>query len=855
MLLLLVGCLVLEVVRPGPARAQSDSQVVVDGNARFQVLSSTLVRVEYAADGQFHDEPTLTVANRQPVPVEVTSVVEDGERVIRTDDMILRYRLDSGPFTPENLSVEVTAGGRRVVAGPSWEPNSNPAPLGGWRRSLDYVDGEVELIQGILSRDGWALLNDSANVLLTSGRPGFAPRPDHGGAYQDGYLFGYGHDYAQGLRDLRQLTGPTPLLPKQAFGVWFSHWWPYTADTVRELVAQFEARGVPLDTFSIDTDFKRRPNPVGCPVWNALVGAPLDGNCSWNGWDWEPSTFPDPEGFLDWADEAGLEISLNVHPSINANDPAFPETNATAGGLPEGTLCRALQVDPVSPCHVFDWADPDHLDAYFDLHEPFEAQGDAFWWLDWCCDESRADAPGLTGDTWINRQYAQRNADRGLRWPAFSRIGASLQEGWDGVGAAGGAGALAEHTTTIHFTGDTCGPAAMLPFTAEFTAAEASIGMAYVSHDIGSFHGDNTNPCDAGQFVPGPTMYSPHLPDDLYVRWVQLGTFQPIDRLHSQHGDRLPWQYPAVEDIAASFLRLREQLVPYLYTLAREAHDTGLTMVRPLYMSWPEQDAAYAYGHEYLLGDDLLVAAVGELGESASTEVWIPPGTWVDWFTGEALTGPARVVRDVPLDEYPVFVRAGGVVVTQPPVLRTSPGPASTLRITTAAGGEGHLDVYDDEGVGHDYLDGASATTPITTALDATGCGTVTIGAAVGDYPGALATRAWEVEVRGVTDVVAVTLDGRPVQPTGSADRDSMTVALPELATDRAHELAITTASCRPSPSGPPAPTGGPPGGPAAGPSLPATGSGGGVLGVLLTLGAVLALTGRGDRRPGVRRR
>jgi alpha-glucosidase (family GH31 glycosyl hydrolase) len=123
------------------------------------------------------------------------------------------------------------------------------------------------------------------------------------------------------------------------------------------------------------------------------------------------------------------------------------------------------------------------------------------------------------------------------------------------------------------------------------SSAEAGIGQPYVSHDIGSFKGK-------------------HLPDDLYARWVQFGAFQPILRLHSDHGDRLPWDYGAGQQPAADFLRLREALLPYTYTLARQATQTGLPITRPLYLDYPEQDAAYTHPTEYLYGPDVLVAPV-----------------------------------------------------------------------------------------------------------------------------------------------------------------------------------------------------------------------------------------------------
>ena len=123
---------------------------------------------------------------------------------------------------------------------------------------------------------------------------------------------------------------------------------------------------------------------------------------------------------------------------------------------------------------------------------------------------------------------------------------------------------------------------------------------------------------------------------------MQLGAFQPLDRLHSHHGKRLPWEYPEpARTVAADFLRLREALVPYLYTLAREAHDSGLPMARPLYLRWARRPRRYDHPTQYTLGRDVLVAPVSAPGNPAETEVWFPPGVWVDWFTGERHRGPA----------------------------------------------------------------------------------------------------------------------------------------------------------------------------------------------------------------------
>src|SRR5829696_3624316 len=213
---------------------------VVDGTARFEVITPSLVRVEIAEDGRFEDGRTLTTGGRRRTrEPRFTTSVEGGDRTIRTSWMTLRWRRGSTSLGPETLSVTVKKQTLRPQPGP------NPAPLGGWRRSLDLVSGPVPLHEGMLSRAGWYLLDDTQTALLVP--EGFAPRAAREG-YQDVYLFAYGRDLARGLRDLRSLTGPAPLLPRKAFGVWFSRWWPYSEDDWRALLERFRKERVPLDT-------------------------------------------------------------------------------------------------------------------------------------------------------------------------------------------------------------------------------------------------------------------------------------------------------------------------------------------------------------------------------------------------------------------------------------------------------------------------------------------------------------------------------------------------------------------------------------------------------------------------------
>ncbi len=657
---------------------------------RFTLLSPTLARLEYSPRGAFVDQPSVVVINRSWAEVQARHFERQGYLHLEGERLRLRYRKDSGPFCADNLEVTFRHGGEWR----QWRPGQpDPHNLGGTLYSLDGVSESSlpPLPDGILSRSGCYVLRDEEHALLTP--DGWhSPRTDPGA--QDWYFFGYGSDYRLALRDYAQLTGKVPIPPRWAFGAWYSRYWPYSDRELRELVTRFRKEGFPLNVLVIDVD------------WH------LHG---WEGYDWNPAYFPQPEEFLAWLHRQGLKVTLNNHPGLLPPEGSrYPE------------VCARLGRENLGPdgAFVFNLAVREHAEVFMDLlHKPLQVQGVDFWWID----GAAAAAPGLNGQMWTNKVYFEKSQSySGKRGLIFSRYG--------GPGS---------HRYPLCFSGDTYSDWGVLRYQIAFTATAGNVLVHYWTHDIGGFFGNR-------------------LDDELYVRWVQFGALSPCLRLHSDHGIREPWHYGArAQRVAREFFRLRYHLLPYIYTYAHQAYTQPLPLCRPLYLEWPDTEEAYAYRHEYLLGQELLVAPIDEPGSRgvASKGVYFPPGTWVDFFSGKRVMGPKVAVWRSPLGKLPLFARAGAII----PLTENDHTPAEELRIDVYAGAAGEFALYEDDGETLAYQSGQHRVTTISSTT-AAGEHRVTVGPAAGGYEGAPDRRAYVVRLLGLPRPTLVELDGRPLR-------------------------------------------------------------------------------------------
>ena len=738
-------------VEPADNPVADHKAEVFFGHARFTVLTPQLIRMEWSAADKFEDHASFVFLNRHlPVPKFTKTATENGQQlVIKTSALTLTYTpTGDGRFAPDNLSIALVVDGKTVV----WHPGlADPENLLGTTRTLDRARGSktIEPIgPGLISRSGWALVDDSTRPLFDAADFRFLrgekspwpwvmerPASERAGSYFDWYFFGYGHDYRKALGDFVRVAGRIPLPPRFAFGIWWSRYWDYSDQELDQLVNGFHQNSTPLDVLVIDMGWH-----ISKEQLQAAGDVDQSGqNLGWTGYTWNKLLFPDPTQFLKKLHEEGLKVTLNLHPAsgIEPWEAAYP------------AMARAMGINPATGKYVpFDPTNKRWATNYFNLVlHPLEKQGIDFWWLDWQ-QQPNTKLPGVNNTWWLNYLHFTDQQREGKRPLLFHR--------WGGLG---------NHRYEIGFSGDTISVWPSLAFQPWFTATAANVGYAYWSHDIGGH-------------MPGV------VDPEIFTRWVEFGAFSPILRTHTSKNpdaERRIWAYPEpYSSILRSTFQLRHALVPYLYTEARRTFDTGVAFFRPLYYDWPENKAAYTRNNEYIFGNEMVAAPItvpaNKLYGLAAETVWIPPGGWYEWPTGRHFTGPLTLERSFSIDQIPVYVRAGAIIPMQPQMLYAGQKPVDPLILNVwplKPGTSSSYSVYEDSGVSVEYKRGEFTRAPIKATQNGDTL-RVEIGPVEGSFPGMLQNRAYELRLPADWPPDAVTIDGQPL-PQGAVGKHGWT--------------------------------------------------------------------------------
>jgi len=844
---------------------QQKGSTITCENARFEFLSPTLVRMEYSPSDDFVNSTTAVVVNRNWKSISINAEEKNGWLIAKAGKFALHYHLNSGKFTKDNLKITW----EDENSSHTWAPgDSDKENLGGISYSLDGIN-KKELpkpTQGILSRNGYFLLDDSHTPVWDSSSAWIKPRSEKNN--QDWYFFEYGKDFSHVLEEYARLCGKIPMVPRYILGGWITDLnyeylpssrlvknYNYSYKNIENEIMRFRKEGIPLDVMVLDF------------AWHKY---------GWQGgYDWSP-IFPRPKKFLNWAHGNGIKVTLNDHPgygnesvlsdsdsqakeirkalnipilhkakfSMNIQkDWRFSLDNENVGetqkwfskdfndskwaviqagrewenqGFPgyDGyAWYRKLVVIPenIKPTHLYlifggvddsydlfingkkvaHYGNPGHsvfnTTTYTDilpfiesgtktlialrvddwggggglnrlpveisdelppagirfnlakknqaevfmkvLHDPLIKEGVNFWWIDG--GNGSCEMKGLNSQMWTNRVfYNFTQKYTGERTFIFSRYG-----GWG------------NHRYPGMFTGDTFSQWAVLNYEVPFTARGGNVLMPYVTHDIGGFHGAKID-------------------FDLYARWVEFGALSPILRLHSAHENpeegnlRMPWTYGDKGiNLARKFFRLRYSLIPYIYTYCRIAHDKSLPLIRPLYLEYPKLDKAYSYPEEYFFGSEILVAPV--TNPDNKVEIYLPPGEWYDYFTGEKYEGNQVINKIYPVDDIPMFVKAGSIIPTEPVREYIGQRPLDSLEVNVYGSKSGKFNLYEDDGISLAYESGKFAWTPISFQKNSNGESEIKIGPTKGNFTGQVKNRVYHIKVYDISNPVLIQVNGK----------------------------------------------------------------------------------------------
>jgi alpha-glucosidase len=474
------------------------------------------------------------------------------------------------------------------------------------------------------------------------------------------------------MAGVAMLTGRPPMPPKWTLGFLNSQWGS-TEEEWRKITETYEQKSIPVSGYILDYDWKAwGEDDYGEWRWNSTSG---EGNVS-------PNKFPDGASGKFASDllAHGIHLAGILKPRVIVNRPDGQPTKASAYATEHNFWYpdEVRDTDPFSRRVIgnIDFGNPDARKWYWEHLEPAFRSGITAWWND------EADQHGNT--LFNNFQFLNmgRMLYEGQRSISNERVWSINRNYYLGAIRYGYA----------EWSGDITTGFQSMAYQRRRMVATVNLGESAWSMDIGGFVGH-----------PAP---------ENYARWVEFGAFVPIFRLHGGNNEkRQPWVYgPIAESAARKAVRLRYDLMPYIYSNARVAYETGIGIVRPLFWEFPDEENCSTETRAWMFGDALLVSPIAERNVTLH-KFYLPPGTWFDYFSGKPVEGGREMAISPDTNAWqdiPLYVRAGSILATQPTehgnelrpatplVLDVFPSPVRTAKFLA----------YDDDGHSYDYEKG-----------------------------------------------------------------------------------------------------------------------------------------------------
>ena len=499
-----------------------------------------------------------------------------------------------------------------------------------------------------------------------------------------------GGTYDEIYAGYRLLSGSVPMLPKSAYGYIQCKQRYVSQKELMDVAQGYRDRKLPIDVLVVDWFHYTKMGEM----------------------DMDPVKWPDPIAMNKKLHDMNFHTMISVWPRFIPEDRYYDTIlrRRWFQALADGTPTNGLPYDRAGS--DIDTTNPEAGRWYWDvIRNNYITKGfDSFW-----ADETEPDLPP-NGSYWhvgpgtqffnVYPLFHTAAIYDGFRRDLKSRALILARDAFTG----------AQHNGTIFWSSDISGNwdtfKRQIPTGINFVAS----GMPYWSTDIGGW-----------QYLPEthvpdrPPLLDPsdaranigHYDDypELYVRWFQYGAFQPNFRSHGSRPQNEVWSYgKQAEPILSKYLRLRYQLMPYIYSIAHKTHLDGAPFMRGLFMDFGADPRVADIGDEYMFGPALLIAPVTEQGRT-TRDVYLPAGTdWYNFWTNERVRGGQTITVKAPIDIIPIFVRAGSIIPLGAPVESTNEAqPIATVRVY--AGKDADFDLYRDDGNTYAYEGGASEVT------------------------------------------------------------------------------------------------------------------------------------------------
>ncbi len=680
-----------------------NSNPMVFGNARFTVIADGLIRMEYSKDGIFINEKTLFANSRSLSETDFDVFVTKKHIRINTSMIEIKYTETGKTFSKENLTACLNCNGSKI----KWFPGlKNLQNLGGTVRTLDQARGRLDIGEGLLSRDGWYLLDDSNEPIFKD--DWITDRS--AGHIHDWYLFCYGNDFKKAFQMFTKISGTVPLPRKYSLGSWYSRYWPYSSKDYREIIKEYEDHNYPLDIMVLDMDWHK------------------DG---WTGWSWNRKLLPDAEKLLQDIHKEKLAVTLNVHPAdgVAPHEDMYFEFMAEFGK-------KIMKDSPKKPTLPFDASNKKYMEAIFKhTHTPREKEGVDFWWLDWQQFDKTVGMTSLRNLPWLNKLYYQQTGQNNLRGLSFSR--------WGGWG---------DHKHPIHFSGDTVAVWPMLEFQVPFTSTAGNVGCFFWSHDVGGHFG-GLNPETNARWIQFGAMSAS----------LRLHSTRDINM------DKRPWLNPPLfEKAVKKAFHLRAVLFPYIYSSVWNACNNNLPFIKPMYIAHPNDEDAYMNPQQYMLGDSLLVAPIASPGIGkqlfSSQRVWFPEGVWYNWFTEEKILSAGNY--DIfwhDINSFPLFAKGGMPIVLSNYSQRMAAEPVNKMIIKIFPGRKNdsnEITFFEDDGLSMEYRTGKYSKTGLKYSRNGSSA-KIIIFPAEGAFSGQVPVRSYLIKLPCLKTIKDCSVNGK----------------------------------------------------------------------------------------------